>query len=188
LNKGQKDIYARLIAEGVARLFQRNLAAAKDALDTAERWITARNRETARRWYLAGTGIVGAICLLGVSWLFFMDDSVLSEAEPFIAPTETLMLGAFVGGLSACLSVVSSSGKATLDIGAGKNMHYLEGILRVIAGMLGALVLILGVMSGLVEAIDTLSEVLLVCVAGGLSERLVPSFIDRIKPGIVGDS
>src|SRR5262245_15561118 len=41
----QVQSYQRMIGEGVARLFQKNLQAAQTAFDFAERWIIARNNE-----------------------------------------------------------------------------------------------------------------------------------------------
>src|SRR6267142_3714548 len=65
LEQWQIETYKRLIGEGVARLFDGDQKAATAALDAAERWITARNQESARVWYLEGAAVGFAAIAIG---------------------------------------------------------------------------------------------------------------------------
>ena len=60
-----------MVAEGVARLFEKNLPAAQAAFDLADHWITARNTEVARRWYLLGSGIVPLLAAVARGYDFW---------------------------------------------------------------------------------------------------------------------
>jgi hypothetical protein len=172
--------YRRLIAEGVARLFEKNLPAAQNALNGAEKWITARNTEVARRWYLMGSGAAAlvsasAILALGVWFLLGALDTQFGKS------VYNTLMGASMGGLGAWLSVIQRSRNAELDVAAGPMMHRLEGAFRIMVGSLGAMLVALAIRAGLIVQANQLSEIMVICMVAGVSERLVPSFIEQVE-------
>lgn len=182
LEKKQTESYQRMIGEGVARLFQKNLSAAEAAFDLADKWITARNNEVARRWYLRGAGIVALIPLVAVC---IMAACIGTWWVKFTPVGYTILMGTAVGGLGAWLSVIQRSRRTELDVAAGPLLHHLEGAFRIIAGTLGAFLVALAIqadlINGLKELLKGLPGIMLVCMVAGTSERLVPSLIEQIE-------
>jgi len=171
-------LYRRMIAEGVARLFQKNLPAAKDAFELAEKWVVARNTEVARRWYLMGSGLVALPAAVAVFILGFCAGALRAKFEPGVYD---ILLGTAVGGLGAWLSVIQRSRKTDLDVAGGPVLHYLEGAFRIMVGMLGAFLVALVLHANLVAWGKSLSAIMVICMIAGVSERLVPSFIEQIE-------
>jgi len=169
------ESFKRMIAESVARLFEKNYQAAKDALDLAEAWINARNIEVARRWYLVGSGAAALVAVVLVIAFGFRYE------ELHTLPYFNLASGVAFGGLGAWLSVIQRSRSAGLDVAAGPLLHYLEGAFRVMAGSLGALLVAMAIRAGLFIQADRLSVTLVICMIAGVSERLVPSFIEQME-------
>lgn len=172
--------YRRMIAEGVARLFQKNLAAAENAFDLAEKWITARNTEVARRWYLVGSGSAALVAALAVLVLGFWFWSGALETQ-FGKSVYDVLMGTSMGGLGAWLSVIQRSRNAELDVAAGPMLHHMEGAFRIMVGMLGALLVALAIRAGLIVQAEKLSAIMVMCMVAGASERLVPSFIEQVE-------
>jgi hypothetical protein len=175
LSETRKISYKRMLAEGVARLFQGNLDASKAALDLAESWITARNTEVARRWYLVGSGLVALVSAFAIFALGYWNQQF--RAFPYF----NLIIGTAFGGLGAWLSIIQRSRTAGLDVAAGPILHYLEGAFRIIAGCLGALLVAMAIKAGLFIQADRLSLITVICMIAGVSERLVPSFIEQME-------
>lgn len=175
LSKIQITSYKRMIAESVARLFENNIEAAKSALDLAESWITARNTEIARRWYLVGSGIAASVSALLVLVLGHWNQQLST------LPYYNLMVGTAFGGLGAWLSVIQRSRTASLDVAAGSPLHYLDGAFRIMAGSLGALLVAMAIRAGLFVHASGLSVLMVTCMVAGVSERLVPSLIEQIE-------
>ena len=86
-----------------------------------------------------------------------------------------------MGGLGAWLSVIQRSRKTDLDVAAGPVLHYLEGAFRIMVGMLGAFLVALVLHANLVAWGKSLSAIMVICMIAGVSERLVPSFIEQIE-------
>jgi hypothetical protein len=172
------ESYRRMVAEGVSRLFEKNLPAAQAAFDLAEQWITARNTEVARRWYLTGSGAAALLAAFAVLVLGFWSDALRAW---FGVPVYNTIMGTSVGGLGAWLSVIQRSRTTELDIAAGPTLHYLEGAFRIMVGMLGALLVALAIRAGLILQVDRLSAIMVICMVSGASERLVPSFIEQME-------
>lgn len=175
LSEARVISFKRMIAEGVARLFDKDYPAAKDALDLAEAWIAARNTEIARRWYLVGSGAVALASAMLVTAFGYWYQQLHT------LPYFNLAAGAAFGGLGAWLSVIQRSRSAGLDVAAGPSLHYLEGAFRIMAGSLGALLVGMAIKAGLFIQADRLSVTLVICMIAGVSERLVPSFIEQME-------
>jgi hypothetical protein len=183
----QRESYQRMIGEGVARLFQKNLGAAQAAFDLADEWITARNNEVARRWYLRGSGAVAVLSLLAVFILGVRMEELHTKFPPDVY---NILMGTAVGGLGAWLSIVQRSRRTELDVAAGPLLHHLEGAFRIIAGTLGAFLVALAIQADLIngvkEILKGLPAIMVVCMVAGTSERIVPSLIEQIESRAVG--
>jgi len=181
LSGNQREVYARMIAEGVARLFQKDIKAAKEVLVLAEQWIGARTTEIARRWYLEGAAWASLLAAIVSIFLVFGGDLIPAAIGPMGSPRNSVLLGSFAGGLGAWLSVIQRSRLTALDITAGAGMHYLEGIFRIMIGVLGALIVALAIKANIIGHVDQLAASLLLCMVAGVSERIVPSLIEQIE-------
>lgn len=180
LHLSRKIPFKRMVAEGVARLFdksqpEQNFTAAKEALDFAEQWITARNTELARSWYLLGSGVAALVAVGTALILGYQYDSL--HALPYFK----LMIGTAFGGIGAWLSVIQRSRTTGLDVAAGPVLHHIEGAFRIMAGSLGAMLIALAIHAGLFVQSNRLSVILVICMIAGVSERLVPSFIEQME-------
>lgn len=175
LDRTRVESYKRMIAEGVSRVFEKNLDAAKTALDFAESWITSRNTEVARGWYLLGSGLTALVALVTAVSLGYWHASLRQE------PYFNLMIGAAFGGIGAWLSVIQRTRTAGLDVAAGPILHYVEGAFRIMAGSLGAMLIAVAIRAGLYAQAERLSVIIVICMVAGVSERLVPSFIEQME-------
>lgn len=101
-----------------------------------------------------------------------------------------VMTASTMGALGAMLSLLMGAAKRDYDSGAGVAIHYLEGATRIMAGVLGACFIILGLKSeflmGFLEkdipdSGKQLYLQLLLGFAAGLSERLVPNFVSNVE-------
>jgi hypothetical protein len=92
-----------------------------------------------------------------------------------------ILMGTSMGGIGAWLSVVHGSRTTELDVAAGPVLHHLEGTFRIMVGTLGALLIALAVRAGLIVQVQHLSELMVMCMVAGVSERLVPSFIEQVE-------
>jgi hypothetical protein len=92
-----------------------------------------------------------------------------------------ILMGTSIGGLGAWLSVIQRSRSAELDVAAGQTLHYLEGTFRIMVGTLGALLIALATRAGLIVPVQQLSEIMVMCMVAGASERLIPSFIEQVE-------
>jgi hypothetical protein len=184
------ESYQRMIGEGVARLFQKNVSAAEAAFDLADKWITARNNEVARRWYLKGAGIVALVSLVAVCTL---GACIEAWRAKFGLVGYNILMSTAMGGLGAWLSVIQRSRRTELDVAAGPLLHHLEGAFRIIAGTLGAFLVALAIQADLINGVKDLLKglpaMMVVCMVAGTSERLVPSLIEQIESrAVIRDS
>jgi hypothetical protein len=183
LSEEQVRSFRRMLGEGVARALDGEAEQASEILAVAEQWIGKRNSEAARRWYLT-SATIAALCSAiggGLVWLF---------REPLIAAhgrnALEVLLGTSTGGLGAFLFLISRTRKLNIDSSAGRQIHYFEGALRVIAGVIGAFLVALSVKAelllGFVQTSDnSLPVICVLCMAAGWSERLVPSIIGHVE-------
>lgn len=178
LSEVQLDTYKRLIGEGVARLFEKNRTAASAALDTAEKWITARNQESARIWYLEGAAAGVSVAFLG-----FLGALRIWGLDALLHHREIIATAAFCGAVGALLSVLQRSGQTALDLAAGRFVHTTEGAARVLTGALGGLFVGLLLWSGYVlkDVSKNSALFLAVCLVAGLSERMVNSLAGSVE-------
>jgi hypothetical protein len=182
LSECQRITFRRLVAEGVARLFEQNEKVALQALDKAEEWIRARNQETARVWYLEAAVCITLPFLIAMLALVFWGEGLSRYLTPSVFE---VIVGGCAGAIGAFLSVLQRTRTTPLDLSAGRLLHRIEGGVSVLTGMFGAALFAVGIKANLVlgnlEPQYLFSTLLVFCMVAGLSERLVPSFVQRVE-------
>lgn len=183
LSQEQLCTFRQLVAEAVARLLKdRKPRAANEALDTAVRWVQARNREIARWWYLKASGVTAMLAALAllVLWLFRMRiAAIVGETALEVA------LGAGAGSIGALLFILWRSKGIQLDPSAAKRIHQFEGVARVAAGGIGAALVALAIKGGVIlqqysDSANHLCALLAACMLAGASERFVPNLVEKV--------
>lgn len=173
-------VFRRRIGEGLARCLaghtRKNSLA---ALREVELELKARNKEISWQWYfLSATKLTSGLILCFVIFWLFRDNvnAVIGNAAFEVG------LGTICGALGALLSVISRSNRLIMDANAGKRLHQLEGLSRIGAGLIGALLVALLIKAGVILggahfSGNPLALLLASCMVAGASERLVPSLI-----------
>jgi hypothetical protein len=173
----QIETYKRLIGEAVARLFEKNGAAADIALNTAELWIRARGQEAARVASLKGATLVFGATALVFTIAWFWSHAVFGGGRSMVT------LGTMLGCVGSWLSVLQRTGREDFDIGAGQTLFFMEGMVRIAIGAVGGLFVALLLQSGwlLPDATHTPALFAAMCLVAGLSERLVNSLASGLE-------
>jgi hypothetical protein len=174
--------YRRMLGEAVARLLDtQNPDQAKAVLEKARSYINARSSENARLWYLTASlqATAGAVIVVLLIW-------AAKAYLPLGFRTLSIILGVGAGALGAFLSILLRSHTVPLDISASKRLYRFEGFAKVLAGMIGALLVALGVeakfLFGNINSSEGQLELILVlCIVAGASERLIPSIIRNVE-------
>jgi len=176
--------FKRMVGEAIARSLQHDYKNAEQMLLQAEKFVTARNDEIARSWYLGSSAVTAsAFVLIGLGlWSFRGWFKVQIGELPFF-----LIISSVAGAAGALLSVVLRMGKSNVDGLAGRRIHFLEGGFRIVAGTISASVVSLAVYAGVFLPIFTEIKkqniaMVLAGLVAGISERLVPSLIEKVQP------
>lgn len=177
------------IAESIARCLEGDPEAVSvSLLNAAELQIADRNKEIAWLWYFTAAYQVTGVCAVLAAVLWLARDT----AWFWIGHTTfDVVLGTFGGALGALLSTTSRGGRLVLDANAGKMVHQLEGLSRIGAGLIGALMVALSIKGGIIVSGvrflgSPLAAMLVFCIAAGASERLVPSLVQNIERTALG--
>ncbi|HXQ72654.1 MAG TPA: hypothetical protein VN844_19310 [Pyrinomonadaceae bacterium] len=181
LKSHQVLAFRRMLGEAVARLLDvKDVKQAKRVLTYARDYIAARNAENVRLWYLSASGI--ATLVAGVTiWVIW-----LAQYRLHVGPKGIEFALAIGGGaLGAFLSILLRSESVPKDISAGKKLYYAEAIAKVLAGMIGALLVALGIETklffGNVVGEPQLALMVMFGIVAGMSERLVPSLVTKVE-------
>ena len=183
LSDKNKLNFKRLLGEAIARALEHYYDRADNALNAAETYIRDRNLETSRLWYISASGLTA--CLFAI--IGFIMWSCRGIVQPMIGQTGFYsLLAATAGSLGALLSISLRIGNSKVDCAAGKELHYTEGALRVISGMISAFFIALCINAGiLVPLFNNIGKTHIAMLIGGLvagaSERWVPSLIEKIQ-------
>lgn len=175
--------FKRMLGESVARSLTGDYVNAGKILDKAQSFVAARKEELARSWYLAtGAGLTGAVSVVGILvWLCREPIRQIVGDVVF-----WLTISAVAGAAGAFLSIIMRMGKATVDSSAGKSLHQLECLSRIVAGMLSAVLVGLAVYAEVIFPVFRKSSnpyafLVFVAVIAGASERLAPSLIESFE-------
>lgn len=172
------------IAEGLARCLagypkENSLSVLREA----EQELAARNKETSWMWYFRSAYLVtgSLVVCFAMFWAWREHFRLLLGHTAF-----EVLLGSLCGSVGALLSVTARGDRLVMDANAGKRIHTLEGLSRIGAGLIGALLVALAIKSGLVLggvqfSGNQLALLLAFCIVAGASERLVPSLIESVE-------
>ncbi|ELT7697463.1 hypothetical protein QPB18_000685 [Vibrio vulnificus] len=173
-----------LIGKSYSMLYaEESVVQANKLLDLAEKKLAEQKRNYSKRWYFTTSIVAVGVCALFLLlvWIYRTQLSgVVGENAVHV------LLGAFVGGFGALLSVYTRAGQLEFDATAGKELHSLEAILRVVMGLGGGVLASLAIKSGIIFNISGLAHLnipllLLVSLVAGTSERLVPNITKLIE-------
>jgi hypothetical protein len=178
-----------LMASAVARMLERqSRETIQWILVKAEKNLKDRMTETARLWYLRSSGATALVAavIATLLWLFRY------PAQNYLGNlTFQLLISSALGGIGALLSILSRSSKIPVNSSAGEIVHYVEGAMRIVIGILAALLLALAIKSNVVLGIinssgDPFAFLLTACFVAGASERIAPGLIKQVE-GMVSD-
>ena len=177
----QKEAFRRMLGEAVARLLDvKDAKEAKRVLTYARSYINARNAENVRLWYLSASAIATFVVGVAIS-LIWLARNQLQVGPKGVA----YALGIGGGALGAFLSILLRSESVPKDISAGKHLYYAEALAKVLAGMIGALLIALGIETrfffGSVQADNQLALIAMFGIVAGMSERLIPSLVSKVE-------
>lgn len=188
LSKDQIVTARRYIGEAIARILRGEDSAEINAfMDKTELWIRKRNEECCRMWKLKGSFVTAAIVIIiGTLLLVFR-----FQVEGWIGLTALeIFFGGCAGCFGALLSVVSRAGtlklNPKLDPSASKKQHIFDGVMRIIAGGGGAVFVATAIKANLLFGLINSSPAqfqmsMVFCMVAGISERFVPSIVDRVE-------
>lgn len=175
--------FKRQIGEALVRNFYFDFISANHMLQLAKNYMIDRNSDKSRYLYLKASGLVTTIvfAVLALNWLLRIQIRELLGDNAFI-----LFLCFCIGALGAFLSIILRMGNTNLDYNASKKLHYMEGSMKVIAGMISALLIGLCIKAGiLLPVFNKVESTNIAMLIGGLiagsSERLAPSIIKKVE-------
>ena len=160
----------------------------KQMLKRAEEFVTSRNSEASRYWFLSASGITTLLIFFyGLLFWLFRDCMICYLGQLVFI----LVMSGVAGAIGALLSVIMRLGSTNLDSAAGKNLHYQEAFYRIIAGSLSGVLIALVVKLGIIIPIfskinETNIAMVLAAFIAGASERWAPSIISQVEGGKTG--
>jgi hypothetical protein len=192
LEDSQLEAFRRLLGESVARLLQdKKPHNAQLVLDQAELFMRARSREHAKIWYLSASLLTTLPVLLSSLFLWKNRQGIAAYFGVGEGAVHVL-LGAAMGSLGALISVLLRSDKLKIDVSAGRTVHYFEGALRILLGMMAGLLFVFAVKADVLLSIINTSGraiviLLVIAIIAGASERLLPNLIKQLEGTLVAE-
>ena len=177
----EKRQFQVMLGQAIGCGLDGDIANGETMLDVAAEYRSECNLRVAHLWFLTSSMIVALMVALIVLIIWLLRD----YTEGFFGPTLFLLiLGSAAGSLGALLSIILRLSLSNADPSSGKALHFLEGASRILAGVLGAIVVGLAFQMGLLlstfkSANQAVPALILACLVAGASERLVPSFIKK---------
>ena len=190
LKKSQLEVFRRLLGESIARLLQdSDSKSANVMLDKAEVFLTERSRERARMWYLSASVTATTIMLTGGLLLWANRQGVAAGLKLGDSAID-VMLGAAAGSLGALISILQRSDELETDVSAGRSVHYFEGAVRILVGVMAGLIFALAIKSNILlgavnKSEQALAILLIISIIAGASERLLPNLIKQIEGTLI---
>jgi hypothetical protein len=186
----------RLIGEGLVVMFcTQNLAYANATLDTAEKFVTQRGRETSRGWYFGPFFVFFAVSAL-VALIIYNRGQAQITTLPLVC--------CLAGGIGAFISTAIGNERIPCAPSAGRILHFLEALLRYTIGFSAGLLVWLAtagnIAVGFLNFANSASQsplpgdhlpasiyaLIAVALLAGTSERLLPSLITRFDDSTKG--
>lgn len=186
----------RLIAEGMARLLDSgSIEAASGILDTAEKWIAQRSAEASRRWFLGRFAILASVALITALGIILWQcwaraASPVGSDNIALGLPVLLVSSTLLGGLGAFVSASLLNRKIPFDATAGRKLHYLEAYMRFGIGLVGGLLVILLIQSGVILSTAAVGSggnsalCLVFSLLAGGSELFLPTLLSRFDDSL----
>jgi hypothetical protein len=187
LEPNQQTAFCYLLAHAVALAYTPNEAsAANQAIQEARRFLTANGNSRDRQWILA-TALSTASAATLFSYLTWAWRADLVAA--YGGAALLVALSTFIGALGASVSVILRTAKLPVAPGTGPMAYATECIARAVVGAVsGALVslcvqgnLLLGFINGETSAPARTATMLVLALAAGISERILPSIVGQVE-------
>lgn len=173
----------RLLGEAIASVLVGDEAAANEALSNAKQFATAKSKQVSRFWILKICIISGTCAgMLGISEVILR-----SWIEPITGVVGFQLSLCFLAGcVGALLFVIMRLGKQPhVDSTAERQLHYIEGLSRIVAGGIAGSLVGGTVKLGLILPVlcHTGMETLSMCIAAmiaGASERMAAGVVTKV--------
>lgn len=174
-----EPFFNREIARAVAQALEGNAAKAAETLTQLEARASKSWQISARTEYITACGVVTLLATL--AWLLRLSVGQGLTALP-VLQFQVMALGAW----GAFLSVAIGLSNLEVDPHASSRYNLLTGVLRILVGMLGAMILYFVLMSEVFSNLVTSASayndyaIYVLSVVAGFSERMVPSILDQV--------
>lgn len=171
--------FKTIIGESVVNCFEGNISAAVEILMEAEKFRIDRIVEKSREWYLSYTLTLSAFTILLVATINKF--SAINSEELL----QRINFGTWAV-LGACLSIILRSGQLRHASYAGKSLHFVESVSRLVGGAISGMIAYFAIKSGIIfSSLVTIENkqyaTPLLTLLAGASERFAPSIITKIE-------
>ncbi len=175
--------FRMLLGESVARVLDQNGEEANCILDEAEKYQRLRSSEAARKWYFTSSFFTAAMCTLTAIIIWICRNYIRKH---FGINAFDLMFYPLLGSIGSILSVCYRFKSLIIDAAAGKMVYIMEGIVRVVIGVTGALICAVAVKANIIMGFSNELEMssaylMAICIVAGVSESFVPNVIKQIE-------
>lgn len=176
LSREEKLAYKVMLGAAYIQVFQRQFDDVDSTIEEAESFFNKRNSENARKYCLNYSGF---IILVSIFFMLYIHTATIL-CRPYFIGTFTV----FMGMLGAYVSIWGRYTRYALEGVSSKWLYVTESLSRLLIGGIFAFVTLLAVKCGIAFSfIDTDVETYAYGLCGfvsGLSERFVPSLVERI--------
>lgn len=190
LHRETQIAFRRMLGEAIARALDGESKSAAAGIVLAKSFVSEKLAERSRTWILSVSLIIAAISTFALILLW----TNRVECAKWIGE------GAFrcgvcsiFGGYGVFLSIAARLGNQVTDANSGIWLHALETVGRFATGVLGALLTVLAVKSGLIfsfvdQVPAAFPALLVLSIASGASERLIPGIIAKVDSRVLEPS
>jgi hypothetical protein len=171
-----RKAFRRMLGEAMARALESDIKAAHEMLDDAEAYVVARATERARFWrFVASSVSTGFLVVIASLVPIVLKDAVFITARNM----------AVSGALGSLLSVLIRLRDIPPSPSVATRMHWIEGAAKSLAGMIGAIFVLLAIRGGILFPAIPSTLALVVAFMAGASERFIPSMIERTEVALL---
>lgn len=183
-SKDDRYEYKCLLAEGYARMLgEGNQESAQKIIDRTSQRIEKHGKEILRQRYLLSglysTAFVAFLLMLAIILRHPLKDALNASGYE-------ILLTSLFGGIGAFISTVTRAKNYNAEISVGKRIHEIDGVLRIIYGVIAGGIIGMGIKSniifGFVNEIQKNGVFVMTFLGaiGGASEIAIPSIIKKM--------
>jgi hypothetical protein len=175
-----------LLAEGISRIFalsSERFNNANQILDITIDKIKIEGENKLRNSY-----VLASVCSFGLVALFLIAELLLKRYIVNILGYEiyAILMTALMGGVGAFISAITRAKDFKPDIIVDKKIHQIDGILRIVLGILTASFVWIGIKAnllfGFLNNVEKSNYVFLFLgMISGISERILPSIVKQFE-------